>query len=83
MNDDDVIQKRIRELEQEVEGLKKQLEDRKVVERAKGVVMRLLRIDEGDAYRRLHKYASDHNAKLIDVAWKVINSEEVFRELRA
>lgn len=82
MNDDEVFQKRIRELEQEIEDLKKQLEERKVVERAKGIVMRSLRIDEEDAHRRLHKYASDRHAKLIDVAWKVINSEEVFRELR-
>lgn len=38
--------KRMRELEQENEGLKQQLEERKLVDRAKGIVMKMLRLEE-------------------------------------
>jgi response regulator NasT len=73
---------RVRELEQEVEELRQQLDDRKLVERAKGVVMRMLQVDEEDAFFRLRKHASNRNRKLADVAREVIKAEEPFRELR-
>jgi hypothetical protein len=73
---------RIRELEQEVLELRRQLEERKLVERAKGAVMRALRIEEDDAHYRMRKYASDHNLKLADLATRIVEADEVFRQLR-
>jgi len=61
--------------------LKQALEDRKVVERAKGILMRRLRVDEEEAFRRLRKLANDQNKKLIDVGKNVLESEEVFHNL--
>jgi AmiR/NasT family two-component response regulator len=65
----------------EAADLRQALEDRKAIERAKGAVMRRLRVDEDMAYRRLRKVASDHNQKLIEVAHLVLAAEEVFRQL--
>lgn len=70
-----------RTLEKEVETLRQSLEERKLLERAKGIVQRMLRIEEEDAHRRIRKYASDCNVKVIDVARKIIDAEEPFREL--
>jgi response regulator NasT len=65
----------------EAADLRQALEDRKLLERAKGVVVRRLRIDEADALRKLQKLSSDHNRKLIQVAAQVLDAEEVFRAL--
>src|SRR4051812_27390279 len=50
-------------IRKEARDARQALEDRKVTERAKGVVMRRLRLEEEDSFRRLRKYASDHNLK--------------------
>jgi two-component system, response regulator PdtaR len=68
-------------LRQEATDLRQALEDRKVIERAKGALMRRLGVDEGEAFRRLRKLSSDHNRKLVDVSRSVLASEEVFRAL--
>jgi AmiR/NasT family two-component response regulator len=63
------------------EALRRELEERKYIERAKGVVMRRLAIEEGDAYRCLRTLAGNKNTKMIDIAREVIEAEDVFREL--
>jgi two-component system, response regulator PdtaR len=70
-----------RTLEREVETLRATLEERKLVERAKGILQRMLHMDEEEAYRRLRKYASNRNLKLIEVAHQIITAHEPFREL--
>jgi response regulator NasT len=62
----------------EARTLAKALEDRKVIERAKGVIMKRLRVDEQEGFRRLKKYASDHNLKLVEFAHTLLSAEEVF-----
>jgi two-component system, response regulator PdtaR len=65
----------------EAAHLRQAMEDRKVTERAKGVVMRRLRLDEEEAFRRLRKFASDHNLKVTEVAQRVLTAEEIFHHL--
>jgi two-component system, response regulator PdtaR len=65
----------------EAGDLRRTLEERKVIERAKGAVMRRLGVDEAEAYRRMRQQASDRNQKLADVARTVLNAEEVFQTL--
>jgi AmiR/NasT family two-component response regulator len=55
-------------LRREATDLRRALEDRKLIERAKGTVMKRLVVDEAVAYRRLRKLASDRNWKLVDLA---------------
>jgi response regulator NasT len=61
--------------------LQQALDERKLIERAKGVVMRRLRVDEPEAFRRLKRFASDRNLKLAEVARKILVSEEAFHAL--
>jgi two-component system, response regulator PdtaR len=66
---------------QDAEGLRKALEERKLIEQAKGIVMRRLQVDEADAYRLMRECSSHHNWKMVDVTRKVLESEAIFRAL--
>ena len=68
-------------LKREAEDLRQALEDRKVIERAKGAIMRRLGVGEDDAFRRLRTSASSRNLKLIEAARQVIAAEAVFADL--
>ncbi len=70
-----------RAVAQEAATVRQALEDRKVIERAKGAIMRRLRVDEEDAFCRLRKMASDQNRKLVDMSRDIMGAEEVFRHL--
>jgi response regulator NasT len=70
-------------LRAEVADLKQALEERKVIEQAKGSVMRRIGVSEEDAYRRLRKAASNTNRKVIDVAREVLAAEAPFAGLEA
>ena len=66
-------------LQQEAADLRQALEDRKVIERAKGILMKRSRLDEQEAFRRLQKLASDKNLKLVDIARMVVTADEAFK----
>ena len=68
-------------LVKESADLRQALEDRKIIEKAKGIVMRRLRVDEDEAFRRLRKHASDQNQKLAEIGRRVIAAEEIFHDL--
>jgi response regulator NasT len=68
-------------LSREAADLRQALEDRKVIERAKGALMRRLRVDEEEAFRRLRKLASGENLKLVDLSHRILAAEEVFARL--
>jgi len=70
-------------LAEEAATLRQALEDRKVIEKAKGVLMRRLRVDEENAFRRMRLFASSHNRKVVEVGRQVIAAEEIFRQLEA
>jgi response regulator NasT len=65
-------------LRKEAADLKQALEDRKVIEKAKGILMKKASLDEHDAFRRMQKLASDKNRKLIDIAQMILTAEEAF-----
>jgi len=68
-------------LRQEVEGLRQALEDRKLIEQAKGAIMRRLHVNENDAFRLLRQYATDRNRKLVEASVRVLEAAEVFLAL--
>jgi two-component system, response regulator PdtaR len=69
-------------LRKETADLKQALEDRKVIEKAKGILMKKVGLDEHDAFRRLQKLASDKNRKLIDIAQTILTAEEALEPPR-
>jgi response regulator NasT len=68
-------------LRAEVADLRRQLDDRKLIERAKGIVTRRLGLDEVEAFRAIRKSSSDTNRKLAEVARRIIECDAVFEEL--
>jgi response regulator NasT len=69
------------QLSKEASTLRQALEDRKLIERAKGAVMRRSGVGEEEAFRRLRKAASEQNRRLVEVAQEVLAAEEVFQTL--
>src|SRR5437588_488340 len=67
---------RCRALRREAADLRQALEDRKVIERAKGVLMKRAQLDEPEAFRRLQKLASEKSRKLVDIAQMILVAEE-------
>jgi response regulator NasT len=53
------------------------LTDRKLVERAKGVLMKTRQLDEESAYALLRKMAMDRKLKLADVAQKLVDAADI------
>ena len=66
-------------LRKEAADLTQALEDRKMIEQAKGILMKKAGLDEHDAFRRLQKLASDKNQKLVDAAQAVLALEKALR----
>jgi len=59
---------RLAGMEAELESARRALHERKVIERAKGVLMSRLRMTEEAAFRALQKTSMDQNRRLLDVA---------------
>ena len=59
-------------LRAELESTRGQLEERKVVERAKGILMKQRDLDESEAFALLRKHAMDRGIRLADAAKQVI-----------
>jgi len=64
-------------LEAEVTRAHQALEDRKLVERAKGILMDGLGLTEAEAFRRIQRLARDRNKRLADVAALLIDNQAV------
>ncbi len=76
----DVAVSRFRELSamrEENETLKRTLETRKLVERAKGILMKHLGLSEPDAFRRIQKTAMDTRRPMSEVAQALLLTEEM------
>ena len=63
-------------LHKEANELRQALEDRKLIERAKGVLMKQTGLDEQPAFRRLQQLARRHNRKLVDYARVILLAAE-------
>jgi response regulator NasT len=64
------------DLRREAADLRQALEDRKVIERAKGTLMRRGPMDEEAAFRRLQQFASERRQKLVEAARLILVVEE-------
>jgi response regulator NasT len=65
------------QLEAEVDRAQQALEDRKLVERAKGLLMSALDLSEQDAFRRLQTTARERNLKLAEVAGRIVEQQSL------
>ncbi len=63
----------------ELQAAKDALETRKLVERAKGILMRMLGLTEDDAYRLLHRRSRYLRKPMRDIARDILVADQVFR----
>lgn len=68
---------RLASMEVELEAARRVMQERKVIERAKGALMSRLGLSEEAAYRALQKASMDHNRRLIDVAQATLSLPEL------
>lgn len=66
-------------LSKEASDLRQALQDRKIIERAKGLLMKKAGLDEQNAFRRLQKLASEKNLKLVEAAKLLLAADEAFQ----
>jgi response regulator NasT len=66
-------------LKSELEQARNELEERKVVERAKGILMQRRAIAEPEAYALLRRTAMNENRRLVDVAQSIITASELLK----
>jgi response regulator NasT len=67
------------QLRDELDRAKQELEDRKVVERAKGILMRERGLSEDAAYGLLRKAAMNENRRLAEVAQSVVTAARLLK----
>ncbi|MBY0488520.1 MAG: ANTAR domain-containing protein [Gemmatimonadaceae bacterium] len=63
------------EAKREAAAAKEQLEARKLIERAKGILMRRTGSSEQEAYRIMQRSSQDRSVRMVDIARAVIDSE--------
>jgi len=66
-------------LRTELDETRQQLADRKVIDRAKGILMRERRIDEETAYQLMRKTAMSENLRLSEVARSIITAQGLLK----
>jgi len=65
----------------EVESLKEALEVRKLVERAKGILMARANLSEGEAFKKMQRMSQDSRKPMKEIAREVIRADEIFGPL--
>jgi len=64
------------ELEQELENVKNSLETRKLLDRAKGILMDAYNLSETEAYRRIQQYSMSKRKSIKDVAEAIVGASK-------
>ncbi len=66
-------------LQSELESTKTALEERKVIDRAKGILMKARNLSEEEAYALLRRTAMNENRKIAEIAQSVVTAAELLK----
>jgi len=66
-------------LQEELDKTKNALEERRVIERAKGILMKAKDLSEEEAYRLLRKTAMNEKKKIAEIARSVVTAAELLK----
>jgi hypothetical protein len=69
--------RRLQEMGDELDAVRASLNERKVIERAKGLLMAHRQMTEDDAYKALRQMSMNQNRRIVDVAEAVLSLAEV------
>ena len=67
-------------LQDDLSAARGALDDRKVIERAKGILMKSRGLNEDEAYGLLRKTAMNQKRKLADIAQSVVTAAQLLNE---
>ncbi len=68
----------LKTLQEDVEQLQSTLRDRKLIERAKGILMNRGNLNESEAFRLLQRQSQDRRVPMAKLAESIIQTEELF-----
>lgn len=68
-----------RKLREELDEVRSRLDERKLIDRAKGIVMRLKGLNEDEAYTLMRRTAMNEKRKLAEIARSIITAAEVLK----
>jgi response regulator NasT len=66
-------------LQNELERAKSDLEERKIIDRAKGILMKAKQLSEDDAYKLMRAAAMRESKKIADIAQSIITAAELLK----
>ena len=66
-------------LQTELDLAKTALEDRKIIDRAKGILMKMKNLGEDDAYSLMRSTAMREKKKIVDIAQSIITASEMLK----
>lgn len=69
------------QLRNELDETRKELQQRRTIEKAKGLLMKHRNLSEAEAYKLMRKTAMDQKKKIIDIAESLISAAELFAEI--
>ncbi|MDK2799330.1 MAG: two-component system, response regulator PdtaR [Clostridiales bacterium] len=68
--------RKIKKLEEQIKGLRSNLEARKIIDKAKGILMKKQNLSEPEAYRKIQKQSMDSGVPMKDIAKIIIDTME-------
>jgi response regulator NasT len=68
----------LKTLQDDVDQLKSTLRERKLIERAKGILMSRLHLNESEAFRRLQRQSQDRRIPMAKLAESIIQADELY-----
>lgn len=74
------LQQERNDLQERNRQLAQTLENRKLIERAKGIYMRVMGLQEAEAHRRLQQESQRRRLGIADLAQKIIESDELLNQ---
>ena len=69
----------VQKMRAELAETRRAMEERKIIDRAKGILMRAKGIDEEEAYARMRKTAMDQGRRVADVAQALVLAAEMLK----
>ena len=71
-------ERKLQRLSEEVESARSALEDRKVIDKAKGMLMAHRHLSEQDAYKALRDLAMRQNCRMAELARRMVSMESLW-----
>jgi two-component system, response regulator PdtaR len=67
-------------LEDELDQLRERLANRKLIEKAKGMLMKASRVSESEAFRLIQKQSQDKRKSMVEIATSIISANQLLEE---